>query len=444
MPDTQPTVLSVSDLNRFARQLIETHLNLLWVEGEISNFARPGSGHWYFSLKDDNAQVRCAMFRNANQRVRFEPEAGMQVMLRCRASLYEGRGEFQLIVEHMEEAGFGKLQREFEQLKAKLLAEGLFQEAHKRPLPQFPHTIGIVTSPSGAALHDMLHVLARRYPLAQVMLYPTQVQGAEAPAQIISAIELANHHAAADVLLVGRGGGSLEDLWAFNDEQVVRAIFASEIPVVSAVGHETDVTLADWVADVRAPTPSAAAEICSPDGDELRQQLAGTVHWLVRSSTEQVKRLRRQLQQLRQRLRHPRERLQQQAQRLDYAHLQLQRAMQAQLVQRQHRLEVLNRRLQFQSPQRRLQDAQQHLARAQQRLLQSPSDWLQPTKIRLQQQMALLAAVSPLQVLARGYAVVQKPNGEVIKSSRQVSPGERVTARLGDGTLALEVKPQKS
>ena len=265
----QRQILSVSQLNRQTRQLLETHLPLIWVEGELSNFACPASGHWYFSLKDEQAQVRCAMFRNRNSRVRLpsggRPGNGLQVLVRCRVSLYEGRGEFQLIVEHMEEAGLGALQRRFEQLKNKLDSEGLFTTEHKQPLPALPRRIGVITSPTGAAIQDILQVLQRRFAAIPVTIYPTAVQGQEAIAGLTHAIEQANDHGSCDVLIVGRGGGSMEDLWAFNEESVARAIFASDIPIISAVGHEVDFTIADFVADQRAPTPSAAAELLSPD-----------------------------------------------------------------------------------------------------------------------------------------------------------------------------------
>ena len=263
-------IFSVSELNRTVSQLFETQFPLLWVEGEISNFARPASGHWYLTLKDRQAQVRCAMFRNSNLRVNFTPANGSQVLVRCRVSLFEGRGDYQLIVEHMEEAGFGALQRQFDELKQKLANEGLFSPQQKKPLPTSINHIGIVTSPTGAAINDILSVLQRRFPSIKVTIFPTAVQGEQAAAQIVQAIANANRYTlndrTCDALIVGRGGGSLEDLWPFNEEIVARAIAASTIPIVSAVGHEIDFTIADFVADLRAATPSAAAELLSPDG----------------------------------------------------------------------------------------------------------------------------------------------------------------------------------
>lgn len=266
-------IYTVSQLNRKARQLLESALPNLWVAGEISNLAQPGSGHIYFSLKDSGAQVQCAMFKAANSRLAFQPKNGDQVLLQGRISIYEPRGSYQLIVAKMEEAGEGLLRRKFEELKAKLNAEGLFDEALKVPLPALPNRIGIVTSPTGAAIRDILHVLTRRYPLASVVIYPTRVQGAAARDEIVRAIELAAERNECDVLIVSRGGGSLEDLWCFNEEVVARAIHACPLPVVSGVGHEVDFTIADLVADVRAPTPSGAAELITPDSSELIRRL---------------------------------------------------------------------------------------------------------------------------------------------------------------------------
>lgn len=270
-----PAIYTVSRLNQTVRMLLEQQMGQVWISGEISNFTQPASGHWYFTLKDDGAQVRCAMFRNSNRRVTFRPQHGQQVLVRANITLYEPRGDYQIIVESMQPAGVGLLQQQFEQLKQKLSQEGLFDAQHKQPLPSPAHQIGVITSKTGAALHDILHVLQRRDPSLPVVIYPTAVQGDDAPAQIVRAIELANQRAECDVLIVGRGGGSLEDLWSFNDERVARAIFASRIPIVSAVGHETDVTIADFIADLRAPTPSAAAEVVSRNQQELLRQIQG-------------------------------------------------------------------------------------------------------------------------------------------------------------------------
>ncbi|HHA18093.1 MAG TPA: exodeoxyribonuclease VII large subunit, partial [Methylophaga sp.] len=272
---TVKDIYAVSRLVREARVALEGSFPLLWVEGEISNLAMPASGHIYFTLKDEAAQVRSAMFRNRNRQLRFKPENGMQVLLRVRVTLYEGRGEFQLVVEHMEEAGSGALQRAYEALKHRLGEEGLFDQEHKKPLPVLPEYIGVVSSPDGAAVHDILTVLKRRFPATNVILYPVAVQGADSITQIAKAIAEADQRGECDLLIVGRGGGSLEDLWSFNDERVARAIFDCRIPVISAVGHEVDFTIADFVADVRAPTPSAAAEIAVPDATEWLTKIHG-------------------------------------------------------------------------------------------------------------------------------------------------------------------------
>src|SRR5580700_1641007 len=330
-PSARPDrdIYSVSRLNREVRVLLERGFGSLWLEAEISNFARPSSGHWYFSLKDAAAQVRCAMFRQRNMLCAFIAKDGQKVLVRARIGLYEPRGEYQLIVDHMEDAGLGALKRQFEELSAKLEREGLFAADRKRPLPGLPRRIGIITSPTGAAVRDILHVLARRFPAAAVLIYPVPVQGAQAAGEIVAALELAGRRAECDVLILARGGGSLEDLWAFNDERLARAIVASPIPVITGIGHEIDFTIADFAADVRAPTPSAAAELVVPDAEE----------WLgafVRLSTRLQRGMRRSLDERRERLRllarrsalvSPAARCAQQAQRLDEMELRLSRAM---------------------------------------------------------------------------------------------------------------------
>ena len=312
-------VYSVSRLNREVRVLLERGLGVLWVEGELSNFSQPPSGHWYFSLKDRDAQLRCAMYRLKNSLVGFTPRAGMQLLVRGRISLFEPRGEFQLIVEHLEEAGVGALRREFERLKTRLAAEGLFALERKRALPRFPRRIGVITSPSGAALHDILRVLARRYPPAAVLLYPAAVQGAAAVPTLVAALGTASARAECDVLILARGGGSLEDLWAFNDERVARAIHACALPVVCGVGHEIDFTIADFVADARAPTPSAAAEMVVPDAQACLEALARTAQRLSAGMHRELRMGRSRLDAVGHRLSrgHPGMRLQQHMQRLD-------------------------------------------------------------------------------------------------------------------------------
>jgi len=353
-PTPTRDVYSVSRLNREVRVLLERGLGVLWVEGELSNFSQPPSGHWYFSLKDRDAQLRCAMYRLKNSLVGFTPRAGTQLLVRGRISLYEPRGEFQLIVEHLEEAGVGALRREFERLKTRLAAEGLFAQERKRALPRFPRRIGVITSPSGAALHDILKILARRYPAAAVLLYPTAVQGAAAVPTLVAALATASARAECDVLILARGGGSLEDLWAFNDERVARAIHACTLPVVCGVGHEIDFTIADFVADARAPTPSAAAELVAPDGRACLEAFARTAERLEAGMRRELRVGRARLEAVGHRLAraHPGVRLQQQMQRLDDLTQRLAGATRACLHREGQRLAEDRVRLQQHSPQR--------------------------------------------------------------------------------------------
>lgn len=437
---THSTAISVSELNRQVRSLLENSFMTLRVEGEISNLARPSSGHWYFTLKDDRAQVRCAMFRNRNQLVRFRPKEGDQVVIQAKVSLYEGRGDFQLICEQMQESGLGKLQQAYEVLKQKLAAEGLFETARKRPIPSPARHVGVITSPTGAAIHDILTVLERRCPALPVALYPVAVQGAEAAGQIVRAIELANRDQRCDVLIVGRGGGSLEDLWSFNEEVVARAIAASHIPIVSAVGHEVDISISDLVADLRAPTPSAAAELISPDQQALQQQLTHLQRRLQRQLQQQLQRCHERVNHLRLRLRHPGERLREQSQRLDQLELRLQRALQHQLTLRKQRLITLEQRMRQVSPSRVLQQKAQQLQPLQRRLHAAIHHLLERRQLQLQSLGRELHSVSPLATLERGYAIVQSADGSAITDSSQVQSGDQIQARLHHGTLLCRVE----
>ncbi len=435
----QREVLTVSQLNRRARQLLETHMPLLWIEGEVSNFARPSSGHWYFTLKDANAQVKCAMFRNRNQRVRTAPQQGQKVLIRARVSLYEGRGDYQVIAEHMEESGVGALQQAFEALKHQLHHEGLFDPAHKKALPALPKHIGVVTSPTGAAVRDILQVLGRRFPGIPVFIFPVAVQGAEAAPQIVRAIMTANQLTSCDLLIVGRGGGSLEDLWPFNEESVARAIYASRIPVISAVGHEVDITIADYVADLRAPTPSAAAELSTPDGDEMLQQFAGYEVLLEEAMERRSQRHRDQLAALTARLQHPGQKLQAQSQHLDNLEIRLKRVIQTQLQQPQHRLHHLQTRLYNQTPSTQLQAIHERLSLLQQKLNQTMQQKLRDEKQSLAKAAALLDSVNPLSILQRGYSVTSLADGPIIKESQKVKVGDTLVTRLADGELTSVV-----
>lgn len=433
-------VFTISQLNRRARQLLETHFPLIWVEGEISNLSRPGSGHWYFTLKDSDAQVRCAMFRNRNGLVRFQPNHGDHVLVRCRVSLYEGRGDYQLIVEHMEPAGYGALQRRFDELRAKLAAQGLFDEAHKRPLPLQPQHLGVITSPTGAALQDILAVLRKRFPALPVTVYPVSVQGNKAAGEIAAAIAAANRDQRCDVLIVGRGGGSLEDLWPFNEETVARAIYASALPIVSAVGHETDFTIADLVADVRAPTPSAAAELISPDAEQLLRRLHQANLALQHAMQRVLQRKSQQLDWLGQRVVSPTRRLELWQHRLEHLRQRLGAVMGRELTARRHRLERLDAQLQQRHPRLIHTLLSDKVAQLSQRLDHTIERRLTDHRQRLAHQAGLLHALSPLQTLERGYAIVQGEQGAVIRSVTQVEAGSRVNVRLSDGALLCRVE----
>ncbi len=417
-------IYSPSTLTRLARDLLEDTFPLIWIEAEISNCARPGSGHLYFNLKDAQAQVRCAMFKLKAQLLRFKPADGQRVLARARVSLYEARGEFQLIVEHMEEAGEGALLRAFEQLKARLAAEGLFDTARKRRLPASPRRIGVITSPSGAAIRDVLHVVARRFPLAEIEILPVPVQGKDAPPAIVRMLHAAARAGRHDVLLLTRGGGSIEDLWAFNDESVARAIHASTVPVISAIGHEIDFTIADFVADARAPTPSAAAEMLVADAAEVRRRLERDRH--VLAST-----LRRHLRAL--------------AQRVDHSHARLRNLHpSARLRMGRERLTALRLRLRGSHPRTRLQPWHEHLAGLSRRLRHSTAARLRLSQLRTRELARALHAVSPLATLQRGYAILSSPaSGEIVRSTAQAQPGTSLRARVIDGEfdVRVEAKP---
>ena len=432
-------ILSVSQLNRSVRHLIETQLPLLWVEGEISNFARPASGHWYLTLKDDQAQVRCAMFRNTNQRVAFKPANGNKVLVRCRAGLYEGRGEYQLIVEHMEEAGFGALQRQFDQLKASLASEGLFDSAHKKSMPQAVNHVGVITSPTGAAVKDVLSVLKRRFPAIKVSIFPTAVQGDQAAGQIVDTIAMANQHNQCDALIIGRGGGSLEDLWPFNEEAVARAIFSSQIPTISAVGHEIDFTIADFVADLRAPTPSSAAELISPDGSEMHAQFKGLEASLINTVHRCLQKYDQNVVNLHKRLRHPGRKLQEQAQHLDHLDIRLKRAVRSRIEQHQHQIILKRDRLLRQHPKSLLMEYGQKVKDAVGQLSKTVSQQLNAKMRHAEQTIHLLDAVSPLKILSRGFSVIRDDKNVVIKSVSSVSLGENLKGRVADGEIHFAV-----
>ena len=478
---------SVSRLNREARVLLERGFGTLWLEAEISNFSRPSSGHWYFCLKDGSAQVRCAMFRQRNMLCAVTARDGQKVLVRARIGLYEPRGEFQLIVDHLEDAGLGALQRQFEELRARLAAEGLFSAERKRPLPTLPKRIGVITSPTGAAVRDILHVLARRFPAVGVLIYPVAVQGAQAAAEIVAALKTAAARRECDVLILARGGGSLEDLWAFNDEKLARAIVASPIPVISGVGHEVDFTIADFAADVRAPTPSAAAELVVPDA----------VEWLtasLRLGSRLQRCMRRHLADHRARLRwlsgraaqvSPIARLAQQNQRLDELDQRMSRAMQRRLQGQRERMLWIQGRAALVSPAARLTQhldrlggLAQRLGRAMRQLNNGRMAQFRECRARLwhgnplarvralcagQEALAsrletagleavrgarerllplvrTLNAVSPLATLGRGYAIVSDESGKILRDAADAADGQLIEARLAVGSIRAKVQ----
>ncbi|WP_282066232.1 exodeoxyribonuclease VII large subunit [Vibrio rotiferianus] len=437
LSQTNQNIFTVSRLNAEVRLLLENEMGIVWLVGEISNFSAPVSGHWYLTLKDSRAQVKCAMFRGNNRRVTFKPANGNQVLVKARLSLYEPRGDYQLIIESMQPEGDGRLQQEFEALKMKLAAEGLFAQTNKQPLPEHPKRVGVITSKTGAALYDILDVLKRRDPSLPVVVYPTMVQGEEAAIQIAQAIGRANSRDECDVLIVGRGGGSLEDLWCFNNEILARTIAASQIPIISAVGHEVDVTIADFVADMRAPTPSAAAELVSRDNSHKDQALVTRQHKLASAMRYYLAQQKQQSAQLMHRLerQHPSYQLQRQTQQLDELDMRLQRAMQRFITTRQQAVERKHHRLQLNSPVKRLAEQKSKLDRVEQKLL----DAMDRKLLTMRHQLAIAAekldTVSPLATLKRGYSITQTEKGQVVTQAKDVKTGDVLVTRLSDGEL---------
>lgn len=437
-------VYTVSRLNLEVRSLIESSYPPIWVEGEISNLARPRSGHIYFSLKDDACQVRCAMFRMQNRQLEFDPEDGMQVLANARVSLYPERGEFQLIVQYMEEAGAGALRRAFEALKQRLAAEGLFDEEDKRPLPEFPETIGVVTSPTGAALRDILHVIQRRHPGIRVVIYPAPVQGAQAAPEIVRMIGISGRRTDCDVLILARGGGSIEDLWAFNDEQVARAIRACPVPVVTGIGHEVDFTIADFAADRRAPTPSAAAELVTPDVRHLIVRIDGSRQRLTALLTARIRNERENLEWLSKRLLLPKRRLLDFTQRVDELHLRLIRSARGVPVSRRAALSALNARLGARHPATQIERHRARCAELRRRLLDLVRRRLGDARARVSETTRALNAISPLSTLQRGYSILTRAgDGALVRAAGSVERGDRLRARLAKGELDLTVEGKK-
>jgi len=437
------TILSVSELNAEVNILLNQGFPLLWIEGEISNLSRPASGHIYFSLKDQKAQIRCAMFRNRNMRLSIQPENGMKVLVRGRVGLYEPRGDYQLIAEHMEDAGVGLLQKQFEQLKQKLSAAGLFDESRKKELPEFPKRIGIITSPTGAAIRDILHVLERRSPQTRVLIYPVAVQGEQAKNQIETAIRRADLDQKCDLLILARGGGSLEDLWAFNEENVAKAIYQAKIPIICGVGHEIDFTIADFVADMRAPTPSAAAELATQDKEQLLTSFLQTELWLQQKIQQDLHLYQQQLDWKIARLyaQKPANKIQQQAQRLDELSFRLKQQMRFILDKKDNRYKHLHSQLYNLQPSQKIKQNQQLISNQNARMLQAIQHQLEHHKARFKLQLARLDSISPLKTLERGYSITKdKKSGKLITSVSQVEKRQALLIQVKDGEINAEVQ----
>ena len=486
MQNSTSNIFTVTQLNYSVRHLLEVELGQVWLTGEISNFSQPVSGHWYLTLKDENAQVRCAMFKMKNLRVNFRPQNGMQVLVRASVSLYEPRGDYQLIIESMQMAGDGLLQQQFEELKMKLAAQGLFTQEHKKPIPKFLKRVGIITSPSGAALQDILHILNRRDPSLQIVIYPTLVQGKEATQDIIDTIKLANQRKECDVLIVGRGGGSLEDLWCFNEEAVAYTIYQSELPIISAVGHETDVTIADFVADLRAPTPSAAAELVSRDQQEMVRLLqhhlnmvnlafdrlwAGKLsrfHHLnlrlnAQSPAKQLELLHFKLTQIFDRLqgrlvqsvklkeqrmaqfflrvqaRHPSRQLEMQKLNLKQQETQLYKQIEQLFHIKIQQFSLVKQRLNNSALPHKISRQNQHLQQFSQRLTYAIEKQLTKQQQGFHALCTKLDGLSPLKILGRGYSITQNDQQHVITNTKQIAKGDRITTQLADGQILSEV-----
>ncbi|MDQ7076189.1 MAG: exodeoxyribonuclease VII large subunit [Gammaproteobacteria bacterium] len=435
--------LSITQLNRQSRELLENHFSQIWVEGEISNFLRAASGHCYFTLKDSKAQIRCALFKGRSRYLSCTPKNGLQVLARGKISLYEPRGDYQFIVDQLEEVGSGLLQRKFEALKTALQAEGLFAPEQKQSLPAFPKQLGVITSSKGAALHDVLHVLQRRYPSLPVIIYPCAVQGQKAAAEIVSALQLAQQRAECDLLLLVRGGGSLEDLWPFNEEIVAQAIFDCSLPIISGIGHEIDFTISDFVADLRAPTPSAAAELATPDQKELQQQIQNQQQRLIQLLKQQQQHAKNRLNTLQKRLllQHPQQQIQRQTQQLDQLEARLNRHINRQLQQHKTHLFQLSERLSNHSPHKKLQQQHTLLSQLQQRLENTQEKQLQQQRLKLSALSRTLQAVSPLATLGRGYSISRRlTDQKIISHSQNLNVGDQIETQFAAGNVISKIE----
>ncbi len=488
MQKPQRTILTVAELNAEVNHLLSQGLSLIWVEGEISNLVRPASGHLYFTLKDEKAQIRCAMFRNRNMKLNIKPDNGLKVLLRGRVGLYEPRGDYQLIVEHMEDAGIGKLQRKFEALKEKLSNAGFFDSEHKNELPEYPKRIGVITSPTGAAIRDILNVLERRSPHTPILIYPVSVQGEASKNEIETAIRKANNDKECDVIILARGGGSIEDLWSFNEENVAKTINQSDIPIICGVGHEIDFTIADFVADVRAPTPSAAAELVTPDTEQLLTDVIQTRLWLEQTQKRELKQKQKNLEWLKSRLniQTPNLKIHQHIQRLDEISSRLQSNLSNTLSTKFNQVDVLTKRLALQEPSYKIKQQKLHLVELRNRLnksihqsllqkkhqIESASQYLSTvsptTQINESKQQlkthqlqlahsiktllkhkqselgvyaARLNSISPLNTLERGFSITKdKESNKLLSSVKQFSNNQKINIQLKDGFIDANVE----
>ncbi len=437
-PLNNRTILSVAELNAEVNQLLNRGFSLIWVEAEISNLVRPSSGHLYFTLKDNKSQIRSAMFRNRNMKLNITPENGMKVLVRGRVGLYEPRGEYQFIAEHMEDAGVGQLQREFEALKKKLSEAGLFDDNHKKQLPEYPKRIAIITSPSGAAIRDILNVLKRRSPQTPLLIYPVSVQGSNAKGQIEAAIRRADKDDSCDVIILARGGGSIEDLWSFNEENVAKAIYHAVTPIVCGIGHEIDFTIADFVADLRAPTPSAAAELITADVRQLLTNVTQNKVWLQQHLIKTIQEKQQKLNWLTARLdlQKPSTKVQQQSQRLDEVSSRLHLQLQTLLNNKSLQLASFQARLQANQPVRKIADSKQALSYLSSRLMQSLNNKIHYEQSRFSLQVAKLDSISPLKTLERGYSITKdSQTNQLISSASAITNKQKLTIRFKDGEI---------
>ena len=439
--DNTQEIISVSEINRRAKSILEENFPFVWIQGEVSNFFSAASGHWYFSLKDESSEIRCAMFANKSHRITFEPKDGDHLVLNGTLSIFEGRGQYQIIVEHIELAGEGALLKAFEELKKKLLTEGLFDDSLKKKLPSYPRSIAVVTSPDGAVIQDIINVLSRRSPFFNLTVVPTLVQGEKAAPLICEALNKASDLENIDLIILARGGGSIEDLWAFNNEEVARAIVNCPIPLVSAVGHETDFTISDFVADIRAPTPSIAAEIISQPYSELKETLEGYQSYLLKSVESQFDSQRTRITNLIKRIRHPGDKLREIGQKVDYLETALIQEMHQKVSFKKNQLNLTQLSLQQNSPQNKVKEAKVYLQNASKDLLKAFNLKIERKRKLLGELVATIEAVSPLSVLARGYSIIStEPEGKILSSSNQVKIGQTISAVLNKGSIKAEVK----